>query len=121
MLMPHDDRLCLLRFAALFLWADFQVDLAEHAFFVTLAGELGVPPGALPTVIAMLSAPPQADEVDPTRVSPRLAATVRDVALRAIASDGRVATREMELFDLLDELLPRGASRARGSSAQVPP
>jgi hypothetical protein len=114
MLLPTADRLCLLRFAASFLWADLHVDLAEHAFFLALAGELGVPRSSLPAVFAMLSAPPEPEEIDPTRVSPDLARAVRDVALRAIASDGRVAPGEMELFDLLDELLPRGPS------AQVP-
>ena len=106
---PHvtnADRLCLLRFAASFLWADLQVDLAEHAFFLALARELGVPRASLPTVTEMLHAPPHAEQIDPTRVSPALARTVRSVALRAIASDGRVAPREMALFDLLDELLP---------------
>ena len=105
--LPLADSLCLLRFAASFLWADLSVDLAEHAFFVALASELGIPLIALPDVVEeMLSAPPRAESVDPTRVSPALARTVRDVALRAIASDGRVLRREMELFDLLDELLP---------------
>jgi hypothetical protein len=107
--MPSDDRLCLLRFAATFLWADLEVDLAEHAFFLDLARELGVPHGALPRVVDMLDSPPPAEDIDPTRVSPALAATVRNVALRAIASDGRVLPREMELFDLLDELLPQGS------------
>jgi hypothetical protein len=102
-----DDRLCVLRFAASFLWADLELDLAEHAFFLDLASELGVPDGALPSVIDLLSSPPEPEDVDPTRVSPALAATVRNVALRAIASDGRVVPREMELFDLLDELLPQ--------------
>jgi hypothetical protein len=106
-----DDRLCVLRFASTFLWADLEVDLAEHAFFLDLASELGVPEGALPSVLDdLLSSPPEAEDIDPTRVSPALAATVRNVALRAIASDGRVLPREMELFDLLDELLPQGAS-----------
>jgi len=105
--LPIADRLCILRFAASFLWADLYVDLAEHAFFVDLARELGVPATSLPSIIDMLSSPPEPEEIDPTRVSPALAATVRDVALRAIASDGRVLPREMELFDLLDELLPR--------------
>jgi hypothetical protein len=104
--LPIADRLCILRFAASFLWADLYVDLAEHAFFVDLARELGVPAASLPSIIDMLSSPPEPEEIDPTRVSPALAATVRDVALRAIASDGRVLPREMELFDLLDELLP---------------
>ncbi len=103
------DRLCLLRFAATFLWADLEVDLAEHAFFLDLARELGVPRGSLPRVVDMLDSPPAAEDIDPTRVSPALAATVRNVALRAIASDGRVLPREMELFDLLDELLPQGS------------
>jgi hypothetical protein len=106
MLLPNADRLCILRFAASFLWADLSIDLAEHAFFVALARELGVPRAALPEVVEMLDAPPDAEDVDPTRVSPALAQSVRDVALRAIASDGRVVPREMELFDLLDELLP---------------
>ena len=108
MLLPTmpADRLCVLRFAASFLWADLSVDLAERAFFVALATELGVPRAALPDVVAMLETPPEASLIDPTRVSPALARTVRDVALRAIASDGRVLPGEMELFDLLDELLP---------------
>jgi hypothetical protein len=32
------------------------------------------------------------------------------VALRAIAADGHVAEREMDLFDVLDELLPDRAA-----------
>jgi hypothetical protein len=103
------DRLCILRFAASFLWADLSVDLAEHAFLFSLASELGIVDG--PDIIALLTTPPAPEHVDPTRVSPALAATVRDVALRAIASDGRVLPREMELFELLDELLPRGRAR----------
>ena len=110
MTLPNADRLCILRFAVTFLWADLSVDLAEHAFFVELARELGVPPRSLPSIVDMLSSPPAPEEIDPTRVSPKLAATVRDVALRAIASDGRVLPREMALFDLLDELLPRAAA-----------
>ena len=104
--LPSADRLCVLRFAASFLWADLSVDLAEHAFFLALARELGVPRASLPTVLELLYLPPDAEDVDPTRVSPALAGRVRDVALRAIASDGRVLPQEMELFDLLDELLP---------------
>jgi hypothetical protein len=111
--LPSQDRLCILRFAATFLWADLYVDLAEHAFFLDLARELGVPRRSLPSVIDMLASPPEPEEIDPTRVSPLLAATVRDVALRAIASDGRVEKREMELFDLLDELLPNDTTRER--------
>jgi hypothetical protein len=106
MVLPVADRLCILRFAASFLWADLNVDVAEHAFFHDLVRELGVPRMDLPEVFEMLDSPPPAENVDPTRVSPRLARTVRNVALRAIASDGRVLPREMELFDLLDELLP---------------
>ncbi len=100
------NALCILRFAATFLWADLDVDLAEHAFFVDLARELGVPQARLPGIVDLLNVPPRAEHIDPTRVSPKLAKTVRDVALRAIASDGKVLPREMELFDLLDELLP---------------
>ncbi|MDB4941409.1 MAG: hypothetical protein JWP97_943 [Labilithrix sp.] len=103
------ERLCVLRFAASFLWADLSLDLAEHVWFVALATELGFDRHQLPEVAALLDGPPPPDEVDPTRVPLRLVPAVRDVALRAIASDGRVAPREMELFDLLDELLPAGA------------
>jgi hypothetical protein len=106
MSLPLADRLCILRFAASFLWADLTVDLAEHAFFLDLVHELGVPDKELRAVFDMLDSPPEPEDVDPTRVSPALARTVRSVALRAIASDGRVVPREMELFDLLDELLP---------------
>ncbi len=106
MLLPPNDRLCVLRFAASFLWADLHVDDTEQAFFVGLARELGVPDASLATVAAILSSPPAGEEVDPTRVPRNLAETVRAVALRAIASDGRIMAREMELFALLDELLP---------------
>ena len=111
--LPIADRLSVLRFAASFLWADLSVDLAEHAFFVALARELGVTRAALPDILELLALPPHAEEIDPTRVSPALADTVRDVALRAIASDGRVLPREMELFDLLDELLPGSCAAPR--------
>ena len=104
------DRLCVLRFAASFLWADLELDLAEHAFFLDLATELGVPDGLLASVADLLSSPPAPEDIDPTRVSPALATTVRNVALRAIASDGRVLPQEMALFDLLDELLPQVGS-----------
>jgi hypothetical protein len=112
--LPTRDRLRILRFAASFLWADLNVDLEEEAFLLALAHELGVPPASLPAIVEMLASPPEPEQIDPTLVSPELAAAVRDVALRAIAADGRVMPREMELFDLLDELLPRAAS------AQVP-
>ena len=68
--LPVADRLCILRFAASFLWADLSVDLAEHTFFLTLARELGVPRASLPSVFEMLDRPPHAEDVDPTRVSP---------------------------------------------------
>ncbi|MBX3189827.1 MAG: hypothetical protein KF819_22570 [Labilithrix sp.] len=98
------ESLAVLRFAASFLWADLKIEPSEASFFATLARELGVRNGAL--VEEILRAPPDPAQIDPTRVSPALARLVRQVALRAIASDGRVASREMELFDLLDELLP---------------
>jgi len=110
LMMPNADRLCILRFAASFLWADLSVDLAEQAFFVDLARELGVPRAKLPDIVELLAAPPHAAQIDPTRVPPKLAQTVRDVALRAIASDGKVLPREMALFELLDELLPGSVS-----------
>jgi len=95
-----------LRFAASFLWADLAVGRAERAFFTALASELGVPASAMHEVDEMLVVPPSAEDVDPTTVPADLADTVRSVALRAIASDGRVEPSEMTLFDLLDELLP---------------
>lgn len=104
--LPHEDRLSVLRFAAAFLWADLEIELSERSFFADLAHELGVPPGAWPEVAELLTSPPTPDDVDPTRVAPHLAPVVRDAALRAIASDGRVEPSEMALFDLLDELLP---------------
>jgi hypothetical protein len=100
----NPDARTLLRFAALFLWADLDVADAEQTFLHDLARELGAADPA--TVDALLAAPPSPEQVDPTRVSPALAQIVRDVALRAIAADGRVEPEEMALFDLLDELLP---------------
>ncbi len=102
MQIADTDRKSVLRFAASFLWADLEVAPAEQEFFRSLTRHLGASDGDV-----ALDAPPPADVVDPTRVSPELADTVRDVALQAIAADGRVTEEEMELFDLLDELLPR--------------
>lgn len=112
MKMPLSDRLCVLRFASSFLWADLAIDYAEQTFFVALAHELGFSRAALPRLTKLLALPPDAEDVDPTRVPAALAATVRDVALRAIASDGRVLEREMDLFELLDELLPSAPAPA---------
>jgi len=94
-----------LRFASSFLWADLDLAPQERSFFESLARELGADPSDL------LELPPLPEQIDPTRVPPELADTVRDVALRAIAADGVVDEREMELFELLDELLPRKEKR----------
>lgn len=102
----REDALHLLRFAASFLWADLEIVESERAFLTRLAEELALP-HAEPEVTTLLSRPPPPDEVDPSRVRPALADRVRDVALRAIAADGRVADPEMDLFDVLDALLPR--------------
>jgi hypothetical protein len=102
------DGLHVLRFAAAFLWADLELAERERAFFHTLARELGVAPSV--PLTELLRTPPAPDEVDPTRVPPALACTVRDVALRAIASDGHVDEREMAMFELLDDLLPEPPS-----------
>jgi uncharacterized membrane protein YebE (DUF533 family) len=98
-----------LRFAASFLWADLAIDARERAFLESLADELGVPDGRAVTA-HLLAAPPPPEVVDPARVRPDLAHAVRAVALRAIAADGHVAEREMDLFDVLDELLPDRAA-----------
>jgi hypothetical protein len=100
----HSEKLQLLRFASSFLWADLYVEKSERAFMLELAGELDV---AEADALELLARPPAADDVDPARVSTALAASVRAIALRAIAADGRVAPTEMKMFDLLDELLPR--------------
>lgn len=97
------DRLCVLRFAAAFLWVDLTLGGPERAFLVALADELGVPS---PDVDALLAAPPLPDDVDPARVDATVAPAVRDAALRAIAADGHVDGAEMSLFHILDELLP---------------
>lgn len=99
----HTEKLQLLRFASSFLWADLEVESRERAFMLELAGELEVPED---DALALLGRPPPGDDVDPTRVPLALAESVRAVALRAIAADGRVAPAEMKMFELLDELLP---------------
>ena len=98
------ERLKLLRFAASFLWADFVIADSERAFLLRLAGELD---GDDDAARALIDRPPAAEEIDPARVEASLAGAVRDVALRAIAADGHVAPKEMEMFHLLDALLPR--------------
>jgi hypothetical protein len=100
----HSEKLQLLRFASSFLWADLEVANSERAFMLELATELDVDEA---DALALLELPPSAEEVDPFRISASLAASVREIALRAIAADGRVARTEIAMFDLLDELLPR--------------
>jgi hypothetical protein len=100
----HSEKLQLLRFASSFLWADLEVASSERAFMVELAEELEVPSHE---ALALLDSPPNADDVDPSRVPRALAEAIRTIALRAIAADGHVAPAEMSMFDLLDELLPR--------------
>ena len=100
----HSEKLQLLRFASSFLWADLEVANSERTFMLELATELDVDEA---DALALLERPPCADDVDPSRIPVSLAASVREVALRAIAADGRVAPTEIAMFDLLDELLPR--------------
>jgi hypothetical protein len=100
----HSEKLQLLRFASSFLWADLELVNSERAFMLELAGELEVD-GA--HALELLDRPPAADDVDPARVPRSLAASVRAIALRAIAADGRVVRSEMVMFELLDKLLPR--------------
>ncbi len=105
--MTDDERLSILRFAASFLWADQRVDSRERRFLHELAREIGVEDAAI--VEALLARPPAGDDVDPSTIPSVLAPAVRDVALRAIASDGAIEEPEMDLFFVLDELLPRAA------------
>jgi hypothetical protein len=97
------DRKQVLRFAASFVWADFEVADAERRFLTDLARELDVEDD---TIDDVLDSPPAPEEIDPTSVSPALADVVRAAALRAIAADGKVAKNEMAMFELLDDLLP---------------
>lgn len=100
-----DAPLHVLRFAASFLWADHRIETSERRFFLDLARELGLEADA-PAVTGLLQRPPLPEDIDPNGVPTELAGLVRKVALRAIASDGEVAPAEMEMFFLLDELLP---------------
>jgi hypothetical protein len=100
--LTPQSRVTVLRFAASFAWSDLQLHARERAFLSQLADELDAE-----LEHELLARPPRAEEIDPTRVDPAIADHVRTAALRAIAADGRVRAREMEMFHLLDELLPR--------------
>lgn len=100
----HSEKLQLLRFASSFLWADLEVANTERTFMLELAEELDIDSA---DALDLLDQPPSPDDVDPNRVPHSLAESVRRVALRAIAADGRVDPKEMSMFELLDELLPR--------------
>ncbi len=93
-----------LRFAASFLWADLEVAESERRFLVDLARELDVDDAQ---AAALLDRPPTPEDIDPNEIDLVTANYVRHVALRAIASDGRVCEEEMSMFELLDDLLPR--------------
>jgi hypothetical protein len=106
------DRLKVLRFAACFVWADLDVAEPERRFLTDLARELDIEPRVAAELLAQ---PPCADDVDPTDVGIDTANAIRHVALRAIAADGRVIDKEMAMFELLDDLLPKDAVPLRAS------
>lgn len=107
--LPPPAALHVLRFAASFVWADLDVGAREHAFLRALATEVGLGDECAD---ALLRRPPSAESVDPLTVPAHLASIIREVALRAIAADGLVRPHEMELWDLLDELLPDERARS---------
>lgn len=102
--LSHADREKVLRFAASFVWADLEVAEEERRFLTTLARELEIDDARADSLLAC---PPIPEEIDPNELSARTADVVRQVALRAIASDGHVREEEMQMFELLDDLLPR--------------
>ncbi len=100
------DADAVLRFAASFLWADFEIVDAERRFLLDLAYDLDVRDPHT-TVTRLLKSPPLPEDVDPSTVSVATADAIRRAALDAIACDGRVDAFEMSMFELLDDLLPR--------------
>jgi len=98
-----DDRPKVLRFAATFLWADLELADDERQFFSKLARELEVDAAQAD---ALISRPPIPEDIDPNAMSVATADVIRQVALQAIASDGEVHELEMQMFELLDDLLP---------------
>lgn len=107
------DRTKVLRFAASFLWADLEIADAERAFLTNLARELDVE-DAPRELAGLFARPPFPEDVDPAAVDASVADEVRRAALRAIAADGRVHASEMEMFEELDDLLPK-SEPARGA------
>lgn len=99
-----------MRFAASFLWADFEMADSERHFLTQLARELEIE-DASREVSQLLARPPVPEDVDPAEVTPAIADVVRQAALRAIAADGHVDDEEMQMFELLDDLLPRPTHR----------
>ncbi len=104
--LSEESRCKVLRFAASFLWADCEVAEDERRFLTELGRELSIE-NTTQAVAELLCSPPNIDSVDPRDVEIDEADLVRAVALRAIASDGKVKASEMVLFELLDDLLPR--------------
>jgi len=98
------EREKVLRFAASFLWADLELADDERAFFASLARELEVDDARAND---MLARPPVPEDIDPNDLCAATADVIRHVALRAIASDGLVRDEEMQMFELLDDLMPR--------------
>lgn len=99
-----EEREKVLRFAASFLWADLEVAEEERAFFTSLARELEIDDARVDDLLAR---PPVPEEIDPNDLDATTADVIRHVALQAIASDGLVRDEEMQMFELLDDLMPR--------------
>lgn len=119
--LSRPDRTKVLRFAASFLWADLELEESERRFLAELARELEVDDAGR-EIARLIAGPPTPEDVDPAGVPSDMADVVRHAALRAIAADGRVGDDEMHMFELLDDLLPRGepTARRRRVLARVP-
>jgi uncharacterized tellurite resistance protein B-like protein len=103
--MNQEERLQLVRFVCSFAWADLEIRDAERAYIQDLIRRLDFDEDEAEEVEALLSHPPNPDDVDPADVPLHHREIFLQHVLEVSRSDGELAEVEREAYELLSKLL----------------
>jgi uncharacterized tellurite resistance protein B-like protein len=101
----HADRLRLVKFLCSFAWADLEVRNEERVFVSRVVQHLQLDDEDQAKVQGWLSIPPSPESVDPMLVPKAHRKVFLDSIEGVIVSDGVIAAKEQENFNLLKTLL----------------
>ena len=103
--MTPAERMHLMRFVCSFVWTDLRVHQLERDMVMRAAGRLELTNDETAQVREWLRVPPEAEEVDPTKIPVEHRRLFLQAAEAAIRADGRVVPAERESIALFRELL----------------